>query len=101
MLPPTSFQNVYALIFVSRLTETSPQQDHGCPFPNVSAGIAPQHDSQVNGGMTTLVAQGQDLDFGQFLLESDFDFVEKHLNTGVGEEVISGAGMLQNEGRAL
>lgn len=51
--------------------------------------------------MTTLVAQGQDLDFGQFLLESDFDFVEKHLNTGVGEEVISGAGMLQNEGRAL
>jgi hypothetical protein len=88
------------LTFILKLTEMSPTPDHGCSFPTSSAGIAPQHDLQVNGDVTTLVPQGQDLDFGQFLLESDFDFVEKHLNTGVGEEV-TGADMLQHEGRVL
>jgi hypothetical protein len=77
------------------------KQDDGGLFPTFSASIAPQHDLQVTGGVGILTSQGQDLDFGQFLLESDFDFVGKHLSTGFGEEVTGGVDVLQNEGRAL
>ncbi|KAF1922890.1 uncharacterized protein M421DRAFT_426386 [Didymella exigua CBS 183.55] len=74
---------------------------HGYSSLTMPAGIAIQHDVQVNGGATSLMPHNQDLDFGQFLLESDFDFVAGHLNTRLGEEVTSGADMLQNEGRSL